>query len=190
MPLHYGSRKGCKIEWIVCHYPVAPGCNAWWCYDYYNRTNEAKSAHYAVSTNDTVSIVPCAFAAWHCSTKDKQVYCGANNYNSIGVDLMDNKINRKSMSVKDRDWYIDDRTLDRAAWLIAYLMRRYDIDIDHIVRHYDVTRKDCPRPLVGFDCNEYYLMSGNQRWREFKWQIQEVVDKTHQWDVEYSYNVR
>lgn len=143
MSFHYSSRKGHKIEWIVCHYPVAPGCNAWWCYDYYNRTNEAKSAHYAVGTTETVSIIPCSFAAYHVATSGIPTYCGARNCNSIGIDLMDNKMNKKSMSVKDRDWYIDERTLDRAAWLIAYLMRLYNVDINHVVRHYDVTHKWC-----------------------------------------------
>lgn len=190
MSLHYGSRKGHKIEWIVCHYPVAPGCNAWWCYDYYNRTNEAKSAHYAVSTNETVSIVPCSMAAWHCSIKDKQVYCAATNYNSIGIDLMDNKINKKSMSVKDNDWFIDDRTLDRASWLIAYLMRLYGVDINHVVRHYDVTHKYCPRPLVGDDINQHYGITGNQKWDEFKLKTGSLCARTHKWDAEYKDNVR
>ena len=111
-------------------------------------------------------------AAWHCSIKDKQVYCGATNYNSIGIDLMDNKINKRSMSVKDSDWFIDDRTLDRASWLIAYLMRLYGVDINHVVRHYDVTHKACPRPLVGDDINRYYGISGNERWERFKRQIE------------------
>ena len=190
MTLHYGSRKGCKIEWIVCHYPVAPGCNAWWCYNYYERTNEAKSAHYAVSTTETVSIIPCSLAAYHVATYGIQTYCGARNCNSIGIDLMDNKLNKKSMSVKDRDWYIDERTLDRAAWLVAYLMRQYNIDINHVVRHYDVTRKCCPRPLVGDDVNEYYGITGNQKWDEFRLQTGSLVCRTHEWDAEYRENVK
>ena len=42
MPLSFGSRKGNKIEWIVVHYPVAPGCNASWCKKYYERDNSRK----------------------------------------------------------------------------------------------------------------------------------------------------
>lgn len=174
MSIKYGSRNGQKIEWIVCHYPVAPGCSAKWCADYYNRTTEKKSAHYAISATQTESIVPCAFAAWHCSIKDKKVYCGANNWNSIGIDLMDNKLCKKTCSVKDTDWYIPEATLERAAYLIAYLMNQYNIDIDHVVRHYDVTRKWCPRPLMGDDINQYYKISGNQKWAEFKTRIMSI----------------
>lgn len=180
MSLSYGSRKGNKIEWIVVHYPVAPGCNASWCKEYYERDKVTESAHYAVSQCETVSIVPCSLAAFHCATKGKdksgnpiKVYCSANNYNSIGIDLMDNKICRKTLSVKDTDWYIPEATLDRASYLIAYLMKQYNIDIDHVIRHYEVTKKNCPRPLVGDDINEYYGISGNERWARFKQQIQE-----------------
>lgn len=174
MAIKYGSRNGKKIEWIVVHYPVAPGCNAWWCYDYYNRDKVSESAHYAISTDDTVSMVPVKFAAWHCSVKNKKAYCDANNWNSIGIDLMDNKINKKTLKVEDNDWYIHERTLERAANLIAYLMRVYDIDIDHVVRHYDVTHKWCPRPLVGDDINQYYGISGNQKWAQFKERIKTI----------------
>lgn len=180
MSLNYGSRRGQKIEWIICHYPAAPGCNASWCKKYYERDKVPESAHYAVSMYETVSIVPCSFAAFHCATsgKDKsgnpiKVYCSATNYNSIGIDLMDNKINRKTLSVKDCDWYIPEATLDRASYLIAYLMKQYNIDIDHVIRHYDVSKKNCPRPLVGDDINEYYGISGNQKWEQFKQLIQE-----------------
>jgi N-acetylmuramoyl-L-alanine amidase CwlA len=88
---------------------------------------------------------------------------------------MDNKICRKTLSVKDTDWYIPESTLDRASYLIAYLMKQYNIDIDHVIRHYDVSKKNCPRPLVGDDINEYYGISGNQKWQEFKQMIQERV---------------
>jgi N-acetylmuramoyl-L-alanine amidase CwlA len=77
------------------------------------------------------------------------------------------------LSVKDTDWYIPEATLDRASYLIAYLMRQYNIPIDHVIRHYDVTKKNCPRPLVGDDINEYYGISGNERWARFKQQITE-----------------
>lgn len=176
MPLHYCSRKGHKVEWIVLHYPVAPGCNAKWCYDYYNRCNESKSAHYAISEYSIECIVPCNLAAYHCSVAGKVTYCGANNWNSIGIDLMDRKLSCKTKSVEDRDWYIPEATLELAANFIARLMEIYEIDIDHVVRHFDITKKWCPRPLVGDDINEFYGITGNQRWAQFKQQIQENLN--------------
>ena len=78
---------------------------------------------------------------------------------------------RSTMSVCDNDWYIPEKTLEVAAGFIADLMKIYNVDICHVVRHYDVTHKWCPRPLVGDDINQYYKISGNERWEQFKQQI-------------------
>ena len=58
------------------------------------------------------------------------------------------------------------------------------------VTDYEITKKNCPRPLVGDDINEYYKVSGNQKWQEFKLHISEIVSKTHEWDAEYRENVK
>lgn len=176
MPFSYGSRKNNKVEWIIIHYPAAPGCSAKWCWEYYNKPNVSESAHFAVSEYDVQSMVPCSMAAYHCATKGKTVYCSANNYNSIGIDLMDRKLSCKTRSVADRDWFIPERTLEIAAGFIAELMKIYDVDIDHVIRHYEVTHKSCPRPLCGDDINEYYGITGNERWAQFKQQIQENLN--------------
>jgi N-acetylmuramoyl-L-alanine amidase CwlA len=175
--LHYSSRKGRKAEWIVCHYPAAPSKDADWMLKYYQNTKDSVSAHYAVSDSKTVVIVPRIMAAHHCATSNRKTYCGATNLNSIGIDLMDNKLNTKSAKVEDTDWYISEKTLERAANLIAFLMRQNGIDIDHVVRHYDVTHKWCPRPLVGDDINQYYGISGNERWARFKVRIMEIYEQ-------------
>lgn len=169
--IHYSKRKD-SIKWIVVHYPVMTGATAERVKAFFENTKERKSTHYAVSDTQTVSIVPCEFAAWHCSTYRMKVYCGANNHNSIGIDLVENKVNRKSKSVVDKDWFFSDSTLERGAILIAYLMHQYNIDIDHVVRHYDVTHKRCPRPFVGNDINIYWGVSGEQKWQEFKQMVQ------------------
>lgn len=175
MPVKCGSRRGKKIEWIVCHYPAWPGKDASGLRDYYITCERAVSAHYAVSEERTVEIVDCSMAAWHCATSGKKTFCGATNYNAIGVDLCDRKLHIcGKLKAEDCDWYIPEATLSRAAQLIAELMMDYGIDIEHVVRHYDVTHKLCPRPLVGDDTNEYYGISGNERWAQFKRQILEA----------------
>jgi hypothetical protein len=47
-------------------------------------------------------------------------------------------------------------------------MHKYGIDAAHVLRHYDVTAKWCPRPWMGDDINAFYRRSGNQMWAEFK----------------------
>lgn len=164
----YESRRGMPIKWIIIHYPVALGNNTTWLLHYYEKSSVKTSAHYAVDSNSTISIVHTKYAANHCKTSGLQTFCGATNRNSIGIDLMDDKINKKSTSVNDNDWFIPYQTINRAASLVAFLMKKYSIDIDHVVRHYDVTHKMCPRPFVGNDTNGYYNKSGNEVWAEFK----------------------
>lgn len=169
MTIESSSRRGAKISWIVVHYPALFGQDAQWLKGYFNRDKVTESAHYAVSDTQTVSIVPCDRVANHCKTYGLKTYCGATNRNSIGVDLCNNKMSTQNgTSVDDNDWFIRHQTLSRGAYLIAYLMKRHNIPLDHVVRHYDVTHKLCPRPLVGNDINTYYGVSGNQKWEEFK----------------------
>ena len=124
-----------------------------------------------------LAVVPEERAAWHIGGPDKKdtppekrkklpVYNG----NAIGVDLCEDKLvyDSQHKSVSDRDWYFDEVTEATGAELVASIMRRYSIDLDHVVRHYDVTGKWCPRPFVGDDINAVYKESGNQRWRQFK----------------------
>lgn len=62
-----------------------------------------------------------------------------------------------------------------AAGFIAELIVIYELDIDHVIRHYDVTRKSRPCSLCGDDINAYYGISGNGRWARFKAQIQDKL---------------
>ena len=54
-------------------------------------------------------------------------------------------------------------------------MAKYGIDADHVIRHYDVTAKWCPRPWMGDDINTYYGKTGNQLWTEFKAGLEDDV---------------
>ena len=59
----------------------------------------------------------------------------------------------------DTDWYFEDAAVENAVQLIAYLMQQYNIDIEHAIRHADVTGKCCPQPFTfpfdegGFKCH-------------------------------------
>lgn len=52
------------------------------------------------------------------------------------------------MGATDRDWYFEDATIKSAIELTRYLMEKYHIPVDNVLRHYDVTGKICPNPLV------------------------------------------
>jgi N-acetylmuramoyl-L-alanine amidase len=46
------------------------------------------------------------------------------------------------------NWYFDDITVENAIALAKELMAKYNIPIDNVIRHYDVTGKQCPAPFV------------------------------------------
>lgn len=65
------------------------------------------------------------------------------NCEAIGVDLCVHKKSSATKRVTDDDWYFTDSTIDNAAKTIAYLAIKYNICIDHIIRHSDATGKLC-----------------------------------------------
>ena len=49
---------------------------------------------------------------------------------------------------KNGKFYIKEETVTNAIELTKFLMEKYDISVENIIRHYDVTGKICPRPFV------------------------------------------
>ena len=76
----------------------------------------------------------------------------------------------------DTDWYFDQKVVDNLVWLTKKLMQQYNIPADHVIRHYDVTGKLCPRPWCGSDTNTYYKTSGDEQWNEFRKRINDGVE--------------
>ena len=65
------------------------------------------------------------------------------NSQSIGVDICVKKKSTKTKKATDLDWYFDERAVDNTAKLVAYLMKKYSIDINHIITHCMATGKLC-----------------------------------------------
>ncbi len=164
---------GERIEWIVVHYTgmIAtqgdPDTASW----AIAHSKRAASTHYLVGDRgdraDIIQILPVKYAAYHVGAKDDGKLIPCYNGNSIGVDLCECKMDCSSGSVSCNDWYFTPQTLSNGACLIAYLAQEYGIPTDHIVRHYDVTHKRCPRPFVGTDINAYTGQTHESAWREF-----------------------
>lgn len=167
-------RTSCeRIEWIVVHYTGMvvtqgdPDTASW----AIARSKRAASTHYLVGDRgdraDIIQLLPVKYAAYHVGAKDDSKLIPCYNGNSIGVDLCECKMDCSSSSVSCNDWYFTPQTLANGAHLIAYLAQEHGIPTDHIVRHYDVTHKRCPRPFVGTDINAYTGQTHESAWREF-----------------------
>lgn len=125
--------------WIVIHYVGAVSsakANA----QYFYGINRQRSANYFVDEKEIWQVVEDKDAAWHVGGAIKY-YNSCRNNNSIGIELCCKKDD-------NGNWYFEDATIQNAIELTKMLMRKYNIPLIRVCRHYDVTHKICPEPFV------------------------------------------
>ncbi len=130
---NYTTGRTKAIDHIVIHYTGNSGDTAKGNCNYFAQANRNASAHYFVDEDGIVQSVKNSDTAWHAGD-------WAMNCRSIGIEMCSKK--------KDGIFYIPTKTQKRAAQLTAELMCKYNIGIQNVVRHYDVTGKKCPEPFV------------------------------------------
>ena len=167
--VNFTKRTNKVNEWIVIHYFGGLGTAASVA-AYFNRSGVKASAHYEVDDTSIVQAVLDSNTAWHCGDSGKGTYKGkCCNANSIGIEVRPYKLDASRASfATDKEWYFHAETIAKLTELVRLLMAKYSIDADHVIRHYDVTAKWCPRPWMGDDVNTYYGKTGNVLWAEFK----------------------
>ena len=136
-PIKYNSssRENTEIEWIVIHDTANSnsGADAEAHFRYFSSKRKA-SAHYFVDDKGIIQIVGDSRAAWHCGDDQGKgtALNGCKNSNSIGIELCINA---------DGDY---DKAYKNLVELVKNLMKKFGISLDHVCRHYDVSRKRCP----------------------------------------------
>ena len=53
-----------------------------------------------------------------------------------------------SRSDTSKDWYFENATINSTVKLVQGLMKKYNVPLSRVVRHYDVVGKYCPNPFV------------------------------------------
>lgn len=169
--INYSPNNISRIKYIVIHYFGALGSAKDTCHYFYN-VNRKASAHYFVDNTSIWQAVLDKDASWHCGDSGRGTMKGiVTNSNSIGIEVRPYKLSTATMNASDRDWYFHPDTIKNLIDLVNMLMEKYNIPIENVVRHFDVTAKWCPRPFMGNDINTYYGKTGNQMWEEFKSQL-------------------
>ena len=148
---NHGGLRSSKKKYIVVHFTANNGDTARGNGEYFARELTGASAHLFVDDNEVVCSVSLDYVAYHCGA-EAYIHPKCRNSNSIGVELC-------SRLDKDGMYYFTDETMDKAAELIRWLMKKYDIPIENVIRHFDVTGKNCPAPFVG---------AGQADWEKFK----------------------
>jgi N-acetyl-anhydromuramyl-L-alanine amidase AmpD len=147
----YGYRGKDKPEWIVVHYTgtVSAQGKAQKLAERMGTRTDSVSTHYLVGEDGVFQCVKDNHSAYHIGKKSDAKKIDVYNANAIGVDLVEKKCDTKTCKATDCDWWYSDKVFAKGLELIVFLMRKYDIPLDHVVRHYDVTGKICPSPFVG-----------------------------------------
>lgn len=164
---HGGKRKLSAITAIVMHYTANVGSmatakgNA----RYFEGGSEGRkaSAHYVVDEGSTAyECVPLDTVAWSVGDGSKGPYGQlVNNYNSVSIEMVSHTDERGA-------YYIPEETQRHAAELYAQIKKQLP-NVKYVVRHYDVSLKKCPLPMVDADA-----------WAKFKDLLEEATEMRYE----------
>lgn len=133
-----------KIENIVIHYTANPGSTAMQNRDYFEGLKDSHktraSSHFIVGLDgEIVQCVPTWEVAYASNTR---------NYDTVSIESCHKK---------------EDGTYTKATYrslveLTAWLCLKFDLTEEDVIRHYDITKKICPK----------YFVDDEEAWKAFK----------------------
>ena len=153
---NYGGVRALNtIKYLVYHYTGNDGDTDEGNGKHFHNHIVKASAHYFVDDDSVTQSVPDNYIAYSvggkCQSSHHPLYKVCTNSNSISIEMCD--------CFKNGVVEITDKTLENAIELGRMLMKKYNISIDRVIRHYDVNGKACP------NCNN--LLS-DKAWNAFK----------------------
>lgn len=137
------SRRGEKLEGvadIVIHYVGNPGTTARQNRNWYENPQSEVSSHFVVGLDGEV--IQCL------PLDEKSSATNWRNADTISIEVCH----------PDSTGKFTDAAYDSTVKLTAWLLQNSGLDESHIIRHYDVTGKECPR----------YFVQHEDAWTEFK----------------------
>jgi N-acetylmuramoyl-L-alanine amidase len=155
------SRPGIKLKEVrklIVHWTANPGASAANHFGYFDRSiialGRSASAHIFIDKKEAICIVPLDEVAYAAGDVQQRI----NGVPYRGVPELLPSANNLSISVElcvEKDGTFAKETIDQAVAVFAELCKTYKLDpLSDIVRHYDVTHKNCPAPWVA-NANEF-----------------------------------
>ena len=156
LPINKYSRPGTelkKVKGIVVHYTANPGSTARQNRDYFAglaETHETSaSSHFIVGlSGEIVQCIPCSEIAYASNNRNKD---------TISIECC----------IEDDTGKFNDDTYQSLVKLVTWLMGRYDLSVDDVIRHYDVTGKNCPK----------YFVENPKEWERFRTNLVNYIAK-------------
>ena len=150
------SRPGTEIEkinGIVVHYTANPGSTAQENRDYFNGLKDSHeteaSSNFIVGLNG--EIIQC-MPTWEMAYASN-----SRNIDTVSIECCH----------PDESGKFTDETYRSLVQLTAWLCVKFDLTEEQVIRHYDVTGKNCPR----------YFVENEEAWEEFKTNVGRAIAK-------------
>lgn len=180
--------EGGEIRYLVYHWTAntSPGASAVANADYYRSGNTGGvGAHYFVDENEIVLSTREKDIAGSVGKWKNTVYItDCRNANSLSIEMCPKSMSGKiasQLTGREDDCYFEQGTIDNAIELGRYLIKKYNIPKDRVIRHGDVYGKSvdpryddleyhkwCPLPFFSDMFMVYYGRTGNELWNMFK----------------------
>ena len=147
-----------NVKKVVLHYVGNPKSSAMANRNYFeNQKNGGRyvSSHYIVGLSGEIL---------RCVPENEVAYC-SNSANSYSISI--------ECCHPDATGKFTDATTDSAAELCAYLLKKYSLSVDDLIRHYDVTGKQCPLWYVPTKYQTEAI--ANARWSAFKKRVAYIM---------------
>lgn len=129
---NYTNGRGHAVDHVVVHY-TGTDASAHNNLLYFSRNSAKASAHYFIDRDGTLrQSVSESDTAWHAGKF-------AMNQRSVGIEC-----------VSAGEDFTEEQVATLAA-LTQALMAKYGIPAENVIRHYDVTGKECPAPYLDPD---------------------------------------
>ena len=143
------SRPGTQssgITGIVIHYTANPGSSAQDNRDYFNGLQDSDSHETQASSNFVVGldgeIIQCV-PTWEVAYASND-----RNYDSVSIEVCH----------PDETGRFTKKSYESLVQLTAWLCVKFDLTADDVIRHYDVTGKNCPK----------YFVEHEDAWEDFR----------------------
>lgn len=142
-----------KVNGIVVHYTANPGTSAKQNRDYFESLAETKkakaSSHFIIGLEgEIVQCIPC-----------NEISYASNDRNSDTISI--------ECCIEDETGKFNDKTYQSLIELTTWLMGRYDLSTDDVIRHYDVTGKACPK----------YFVDHEDAWEQFHEDLNTYIEE-------------
>lgn len=141
------------ITAIVIHYTANPGSTAQNNRDYFNSLQDGHgdyvSSHFVIGLDG--EIVQC-IPTWEIAYASND-----RNHDTVSIECCH----------PDETGVFNKETYESMVHLTAFLCAKFNLDENDVIRHYDVTGKNCPK----------YFVEDEKAWEQFKKDVGRALDK-------------